>query len=80
MTLLAQDRLEQVFQPVGQRRFCCGQASELFEKLAAWFKEVLFQLSSIGELTKIGDFDSLTFFGDQGKNRSPRGEDLFCIF
>ena len=51
-------------------------ATELFEKLDAWFKNIygIISVISIGELTKIGDSDALTFFfEDQGKNRSPRG-------
>ena len=40
----------------------------------------LFSVISIRELTEIGDFDALIFFfGDQGKNRSSRGED-FVLF
>ena len=49
-------------------------------KINCLVQKSLISVISIGELTKIEDSDALTFFSDQGKNRSSRGEDLFLFF
>ena len=49
----------------------------VIRKIGCLVQKSLISVISIGELTKIEDFDALTFFSDTGENCSPRGEDLF---
>ena len=49
----------------------------VIRKIGCLVQKSLISVISIGEFTKIEDFDALTFFSDTGENCSPRGEDLF---